>query len=81
MLSDPLRSQSLDSTLTWLKSKLDFLHITRVANITGLDDIGLPVWIAIRPDSTYLCVSQGKAFSDQHAMISAIMEIDRATPP
>jgi len=31
--------------------------ITRVGEITGLDRIGLPVWIAVRPNARSLSVS------------------------
>ena len=34
--------------------------ITRLANVTGLDRIGLPVALAIRPNARSIAVSQGK---------------------
>lgn len=48
--------------------------ITRVADITGLDDLGLPTCVAIRPASRALSVSQGKGLSGAQARISAVME-------
>ena len=48
--------------------------ITRVANITGLDNIGIPVYVSVRPNSKSLSVSQGKGVSDDLAKISAMME-------
>ena len=48
--------------------------ITRVANVTGLDNIGIPTYIAIRPLSKNLSTSQGKGLTHQLAKISAIME-------
>ncbi len=48
--------------------------ITRLANVTGLDTIGLPVWIAIRPNSRGLSTSQGKGLCDDAAKVSALME-------
>lgn len=48
--------------------------ITRLANVTGLDTIGLPVWIAIRPNSRGLSTSQGKGLSHDAAKVSALME-------
>ena len=45
--------------------------ITRLANITGLDDIGLPVCMAVRPLSKGLSVSQGKGTDDVSAAVSA----------
>lgn len=48
--------------------------ITRVADVTLLDDIGIPVWQAIRPNSRNITVSQGKGISHALARISAAME-------
>jgi ribosomal protein S12 methylthiotransferase accessory factor len=48
--------------------------VTRLANITGLDRIGIPVAIAVRPDSHSLAVDSGKGTSIEQAMISAAME-------
>jgi ribosomal protein S12 methylthiotransferase accessory factor len=48
--------------------------ITRLANITGLDSIGVPVYIAIRPNSKSLSVSQGKGVTHELAKVSAVME-------
>lgn len=50
------------------------LGITRLANITGLDVIGLPVWVAVRPNSRGLSTSQGKGFDAASAKASALME-------
>lgn len=48
--------------------------ITRLANVTGLDRIGLPVVIAIRPNARAIAVSQGKGPTLAHAKASAFME-------
>jgi len=48
--------------------------ITRLANVTGLDRIGIPVALAIRPNSRSVAVSQGKGLSLDHAKASALME-------
>nr|PZN27791.1 MAG: hypothetical protein DIU78_04235 [Pseudomonadota bacterium] len=48
--------------------------ITRVANITGLDNIGIPVALAVRPLSRSLSVSQGKGVTLHAAKVSAVME-------
>jgi ribosomal protein S12 methylthiotransferase accessory factor len=53
---------------------LPAMGITRVANVTGLDRIGIPVANAIRPNSRSLSVSQGKGLSLMAAKASAIME-------
>lgn len=61
-------------TLERIRPHLDGLGITRVANITGLDRIGIPVVEAIRPNSRSLSVTQGKGLSLEAAKVSAIME-------
>jgi ribosomal protein S12 methylthiotransferase accessory factor len=48
--------------------------VTRVADITGLDTIGIPVATAYRPNSRSLAVSQGKGITRQAARVSAAME-------
>lgn len=48
--------------------------VSRLAGIAGLDQIGIPVWTAIRPLGRSLSVSQGKGLTDTLAQISALME-------
>lgn len=48
--------------------------MTRLADVTGLDRIGLPTWQAIRPLSRSLSVHQGKALDDDGARLGACME-------
>lgn len=48
--------------------------ITRLANVTGLDVLGLPVYVCVRPNSRGLSVSQGKGFDRDSARASALME-------
>lgn len=48
--------------------------VTRLADITGLDAIGLPVWQAVRPASRSLSVHQGKGRTAVSAMIGALSE-------
>jgi ribosomal protein S12 methylthiotransferase accessory factor len=50
------------------------MGITRLANVTGLDVIGVPVAQAIRPNSRSISVSQGKGVDLDAAMASAVME-------
>ena len=61
---------------TWntIKPLLREFGITRVGDVTGLDRIGLPVWIAVRPNARTLSVSQGKGLNDTAAKVSAAME-------
>ncbi|MER6141313.1 YcaO-like family protein [Streptomyces sparsogenes] len=48
--------------------------ITRVADVTGLDTLGVPVMMAVRPAARTLTVSQGKGASPLLARVSAVME-------
>ncbi len=50
------------------------LGITRLANVTGLDSIGIPVWCAVRPNSRSVSVSQGKGLDSAAAKASALLE-------
>lgn len=58
----------------WLAPRLPRYGITRVANVTGLDNLGVPVCVAIRPGSRALSVSQGKGLTLAQARVSAAME-------
>ena len=68
------RSFSPEQTWTRLKPLLPVFGIARVANITGLDRIGIPVFTACRPNSRSLSVFQGKGLSTEAARVSAVME-------
>ncbi|GAA2479715.1 YcaO-like family protein [Winogradskya humida] len=48
--------------------------VTRVADITRLDTIGIPTFQAVRPLSATLAVSQGKGVTPELARLSAVME-------
>lgn len=48
--------------------------ISRVADVTRLDCIGMPVWQAIRPMSRGLSVHQGRGRTHAEAKLGAIME-------
>ncbi len=50
------------------------LGITRVANVTGLDVIGIPVVTVCRPNARSLAVSQGKGLDLESAKASGLME-------
>lgn len=50
------------------------MGITRVANITGLDCIGIPTTAVYRPNSRSLSVSQGKGLTIDAARASGLME-------
>ncbi|WP_300061578.1 YcaO-like family protein [uncultured Roseobacter sp.] len=63
-----------EQTLARILPHKDAFGITRLANVTGLDRVGLPVVIAIRPNARSIAVSQGKGMSLAHAKASALME-------
>lgn len=62
------------ATLARVAPMLSRAGITRVADVTALDSLGIPVFQAIRPDSRNLCVSQGKGATVDAARASAVME-------
>lgn len=65
-----------DETIENNKDKLITAGITRIADITDLDRIGVPVYTAIRPTAEYGGVSiyGGKGITKDHAKASAMME-------
>ncbi|MGW3715372.1 YcaO-like family protein [Streptomyces albogriseolus] len=61
---------------TWqrIRPHLARYGVTRVADVTGLDDIGIPVFQAVRPASRTVSLSQGKGLTPTSARVSAAME-------
>lgn len=61
---------------TWEKIRplLGEFGITRVADITWLDRIGIPVYVAIRPNGKTLAQSNGKGVTAMAAKVSTVME-------
>lgn len=68
------RSASPAETLERICPHLARCGITRIANITGLDRIGVPVTLAIRPNGKTLSNSSGKGTTLDAAMVSGAME-------
>ncbi|MCV2446222.1 YcaO-like family protein [Paracoccus sp. DMF] len=50
------------------------MGITRIADVTGLDRIGVPVVMVCRPNARSLAVSQGKGLDLDAAIASGLME-------
>ncbi|MFI1535521.1 YcaO-like family protein [Streptomyces anandii] len=73
-LAGTVRERSGEETWARLEPLVAGYGITRVAELTGLDVIGVPVWTAIRPGAVTLSASQGKGATWQLAAISAVME-------
>src|SRR4051794_34242788 len=63
-----------EQTLERGKPLMRSLGITRVANITGLDVIGIPVVAVMRPNSRSVAVAQGKGLDLTAAKVSGLME-------
>lgn len=63
-----------ERTIERVRPFLGCMGITRLANVTGLDRIGIPVVQAIRPNSRSLSVAQGKGSTLSAAKASALME-------
>lgn len=61
-------------TLERVQPHLSKMGITRIANVTGLDRIGIHVALSCRPNSRSLSVSQGKGATLDAAKASAVME-------
>jgi YcaO-like protein with predicted kinase domain len=68
------RSRYPAETLEAYLPLMSEMGITRLANLTGLDRLGLPVYQAIRPNGKALSVAQGKGFERNAAKASALME-------
>jgi YcaO-like protein with predicted kinase domain len=68
------RTVGPSETLARARPHMGRMGITRLGNITGLDRIGIPVAIAVRPNSRSVSVSQGKGLELPQAMASALME-------
>ena len=73
-LGGTIRAKKAGETYRRILPIAEKIGVTRVANVTGLDYLGIPVAIAIRPDSQHLSVSQGKGSSILLAKVSALME-------
>lgn len=68
------RTISPEDTLARIAPKAPQAGITRLGNVTGLDRIGIPVTVAVRPNSRSVSVSQGKGLGLSQAFASALME-------
>lgn len=63
-----------EQTLARIKPLMRAMGITRVATITGLDVIGVPVVAVMRPNSRSIAVAQGKGLDLTAAKVSGLME-------
>ncbi|MBP1908127.1 YcaO-related McrA-glycine thioamidation protein [Methanolobus bombayensis] len=65
-----------NNTLERTKDKLKSIGVTRIASITDLDRLGIPVFSTIRPSAAEGAISvySGKGSTETQARISAMME-------
>ncbi|RYZ09214.1 MAG: hypothetical protein EOO73_05495 [Myxococcales bacterium] len=68
------RAQSAEQTLARIGPLAREAGVTRLADITGLDWLGLPVFQAVRPASRNISVSLGKGLTPELSQASALME-------
>ncbi len=70
------RAVSPGETLLRVEPKMPAAGVTRVADITGLDRIGIPVFSSIRPtaEGGAISVYNGKGTTAEEAKVSAMME-------
>ncbi|MCX5343686.1 YcaO-like family protein [Streptomyces atratus] len=68
------RTRHPDQTWESIRPLLMAYGITRVADVTGLDDLGIPVTMAVRPLARTLSVAQGKGATLSAARVSGAME-------
>ncbi len=61
-------------TVARVSPLMPVMGITRIANITGLDSVGLPVVTVCRPNARSLAVSAGKGLDLDAARASGLME-------
>lgn len=68
------RAATLDETWRRFAPLARRAGITRIAELTGLDTLGIPVFAAIRPMGKSLSTQQGKGLTADAARVSALME-------
>jgi ribosomal protein S12 methylthiotransferase accessory factor len=68
------RTIAPSDTMEKLRKLMPRMGITRCANVTGLDRIGIPVIMVCRPNSRSIAVSQGKGLTVDGAKASGLME-------
>jgi ribosomal protein S12 methylthiotransferase accessory factor len=61
-------------TVARVRPFLPIIGATRIANVTGLDRIGVPVVTVCRPNSRSISVAQGKGLDLDAAIASGLME-------
>jgi ribosomal protein S12 methylthiotransferase accessory factor len=74
-LGGTYRAVSPEETLAKIEPMMwQAFGISRVANVTGLDNVEIPTYVAVRPRSKLLTTAQGKGINHPLAKTSALME-------
>lgn len=68
------RSQSPEETFRLIRPYLKRAGVTRIADVTGLDHVGVPTTLAIRPNASTMACSSGKGLTLDQAYVSGAME-------
>jgi ribosomal protein S12 methylthiotransferase accessory factor len=68
------RTAPPEQTLETIRAAAPKVGLTRLADVTGLDRIGIPTVVGYRPNAPTLTVSGGKGFTTLAAQVSAGME-------
>ena len=63
-----------EQTLEKIRAAAPTVGLTRLADVTGLDRIGIPTVVGYRPNAPTLTTSGGKGFTTLAALVSAGME-------
>lgn len=74
VMSEDQRICPAADTLARIMPLMATFGITRLATITGLDRLSMPVVAAIRPNARSIAISQGKGVTLAQAKASALME-------
>jgi ribosomal protein S12 methylthiotransferase accessory factor len=67
-------SRPVDEALKKIEGCLEKIGVSRFANISGFDRIGIPAYNAVRPDLEGSSVQHGKGLTPEAAKVSAAME-------
>lgn len=68
------RARTPEATLEAIRPHLRALGVTRCADITRLDRVGIPTYCAVRPEGVLVHVTNGKGLRPVDAQVSALME-------
>ncbi|MBL7256029.1 YcaO-like family protein [Paractinoplanes lichenicola] len=74
LLPGTTRARRPEETWALIAARMTRFGITRVADLTGLDHLGIPVYAAVRPGAATMTTSQGKGITPLLAKVSAVAE-------